>query len=295
MLTQPRRLFGLALGLAMVVLCGLIGLLSIAQVVAAPLGIGTWGWGLAATASIFLGLTILFQVYCCFSLAYAITEGKLLIRWGPRTIVIPAQQVTRTVMAGDLGFPHPVRRWWWPGHYRADTRIVGLGETHYYTTTLDDRKLLMVITPFESFAIAPPDPASFQAALDAERAKGIAAEGEVRYWPVARLPIWGDYTLQILTLICAALTAVCLAIILLRYPGLAESLAIKFNAIGQPAVIAEKSELFKLVLGALGANVVAISVALLVHWRDRVAAYISILGGIGVQILFIVAASRIVA
>lgn len=294
MLVQPARLPGLIVGGVIVAACLILAFVVFGRFVGDNITFGTFGWGLAGLALLALAITTAFQMWCLWSLRYLVFEGKVLIRWGPQTRVIPVQQITRTVVGKDLGVPFRTQHWWWPGNYRFPGRIVGIGDTEFYTTSAAKGNLLILVTPYESIAISPPDVGRFQAAIDQERNSGYVAEAETRYWWPARLPLWGDRNVQILLLTCIAMTGVTLALFLAEFPSLPELIAIRFNAFGQPTGLTDRTEVFQVVLGAFIAALITIGAGVAVHYRDRLAAYVSIAGGIGVQVLFLIAAIRIV-
>jgi hypothetical protein len=294
MLVKPARLPGMLVGGVIVAACVVLGFMVLGRFLNDNVTFGTFGWGVALFALGALAVTTAFEMWSLWTLTYLVFEGKLLIRWGPQTRVVPVAQITRTVVGKDLGVPFRTQHWWWPGNYRFLGRIVGIGDTEFYTTSAAKGNILVLVTPYESFAISPPDIGRFQAAIDQERLAGFPADAETRYWWPARLPLWADRNIQILLLACLALTGVTLAIVLAEFPSLPELIAIQFNAFGQPTGVADRTEVFQLVVGAIIAMVITTGAGLAVHFRDRVAAYVSVCGGIGVQVLFLIAAIRIV-
>lgn len=294
MIFHPPRLLGTLAGAGATLLGLALTLFALVRLLTMPPSLGSFGWGVALLGfGAFAGLAA-FQTYSLRSLTYALFEGKLLIRWGPQTKVIPAGDVTSAVTVKELGVPFKVGTWWWPGHYRASGRIAGIGETRFYITTRDPSRTLLIVTPLESYAISPDDPAGFQAALDHERHAHFHVAPETRYWSLARLPFWRDHALQIMILVCIALAAILGAIVLGRFPSLPELMPIRFNALGQPLGIVDRVEVLQVMVWGVVAAVIAVGVGLVLHHRDRVAAYISVAGGIGVQALFLIAAIRIV-
>ncbi len=279
----------------------MIGLIAMALALAVslpiagtPASLGWWGWIAAWGALVTLALLAFYQAYVCRSMTYAVFEGKLLIRRGPETRVIPVGEISNTTLMKDLDTPGPNQRWWWPGHHRFAERIAGVGRTDFYTTTRNPSEILLVLTGVEAVAISPENIEAVRQAIKKEQAAGLKAKAETRFWPVARMAFWRDHTLQILMIVCLGLAALLLAVLLGRIPALPEFIPMRFNTFDQPLSISPRSAILEIGFWALGAAIASVVAGALIHGRDRVAAHISVAGGIGVQILFFIAAIRIV-
>ncbi len=278
----------------------MIGLIAMALSLAVSLPIagtqpslGWWGWIAAWGALVTLSLLAFYQAYVCRSMTYAVFEGKLLIRRGPETRVIPVGEISKTTLVKDLDAPRPNQRWWWPGHHRFAERIAGVGRTDFYTTTRNPDEILLVMTSVDAVAISPEDVDAVRQAIQKEQAAGMDAKAETRFWPLAGMAFWRDHSLQILMIVCLGLAAILLAVLLGRIPALPELIPLRFNTFDQPLSISPRSAILEIGFGALGAAIASVVAGVFVHGRDRVAAYISVAGGIGVQILFFIAAIRI--
>jgi hypothetical protein len=110
----------------------------------------------------------------------------------------------------------------------------------------------------------------------------------------SRRPIWTDRWAVVLVLAAVALDAALALVLWQRFELLPELIAIHYNAFGEVDLIGGKSEIFKLPL--IGAVVWASNAALAVVTspHDRVLARLALGAAVLVQLLFWIAAWRIV-
>lgn len=294
MIAAPSRVLGVLVGLFIVAISGILAFATLSRFLAEPPSLAAWALLITGGALAVVALSTAFQTWCLLNMRYAMTEGKLLIRWGPRTIVVPLKQITRMVVARDLDVSVPVRTWWWPGHYRCDGRVVGVGETRVYATSRARGDMILVVAGTESYVISPPNAGAWLKAFEEEQAKGFLAEPEVRYPWLFRMAFWMDRPLQWLSLGCLALALVSLGLVYFQYPVLPESLPTRFGPLGEPTAIQGRQDVFRIAYGAIGAMIAAVTAGLIVRNRDRLAAYLSVGGGLGVQVLFLLAIGGVV-
>ncbi len=294
MIATPPRLLGTLVGVFIVAISGILAFAILSRFLAEPPSLGAWALLVTGGALAVVALSTAFQTWCLLTMRYAMTEGKLLIRWGPRTIVVPLRQVSRMAVVRDLNLAVPVRTWWWPGHYRCDVRVVGVGETHVYATSRARGDMVLVVAGAESYVISPPNAGAWLRAFEEEQARGLLAEPEVRYPGLLRMAFWTDRPLQWLSIGCLALALISLGLVFYQYPVLPESLPTRFGPLGEPTAIQGRQDVFRIAYGAIGAMIAAVTAGLIVRNRDRLAAYLSVGGGLGVQVLFLLAIGGVV-
>jgi hypothetical protein len=117
----------------------------------------------------------------------------------------------------------------------------------------------------------------------------------VRRWGIAAQSFWLDPVARILTLVMVGAFVAVLAYVLDMYPGLTQSVALRFPSLGGVVRVAGKSELLDIPRSAAGFLAVDIVLAILLHTWERMVGYVLLLAGIAIQVMLLVAAIVAVA
>jgi hypothetical protein len=86
-----------------------------------------------------------------------------------------------------------------------------------------------------------------------------------------------------------------LAYVLHEYPGLSQSVALRFPSLGGITRVSDKSALLDIPRSGLGFMAVNLILAVVLHSWERMVGYVLLLAGIAVQLMLLIAAVVAVA
>jgi hypothetical protein len=252
--------------------------LAVVAAVLAAVGLFLWFWALAYQR-----------------LTYALTDSALRIEWLGRTLVVPYQAI-QGIYSGQrlsgIAKPNALR---WPGINVGTARVRGLRRLRFFATSSDQSLLTLITVEHGGVIISANDPQAFRGAL-IERVEqvGELATGEPAVWQSkeATSTPWSVFDDAWLPT-CVGLGVLgllsVLAIVVLRYDGLPDEVALHFDA------VAPKSDLLRLPLLGLVTLIVNWVLGTLVHARERVLARLLWLAGAIVQLVLLVGLLRLLA
>jgi membrane protein YdbS with pleckstrin-like domain len=295
----PSRggLVGLALvGLALAVLLGLLAaalwrgagpaaaLLLLAAAVMVPVvaRLAVWLWGYA-------------------TLRYTVTRDGILIRWGATDQVIPMADITHVLN----GRPYASRRQGlaWPGHEVGHTTTVtddGVSHPTLVFATVPPDGQVLVVTPGLAYAISPSDRSAFVEEFRIRSRLGPVQQlqqgTDQPAW--AQLPIWHDG--PALRLLVAAFVMNLLAFmwLLWHYPTLPAEMPVQFGydavrRVAMPGPLRPRATVWLLPLIGLAATLLNGSLAIVVHQRLRLAAFLLLVGALLLQLALAVSLAQV--
>lgn len=269
---RPRRLLGVAIGLAVIITVLILDVLVLVLIRTAPINLLTFLVGLLVVLSIPLMAVAGYLVYGLITLEYLMGRDSLVISWSRRRETIPLaaiESVERMVDAGSI----QRRGARYPGHCLGWGRDQRGRRLLLYSTGRPAEELL-IATQTGAYVISPSNPTGFLAALAARRRVGPTQSVEqVRVETgLVGLPIWRDWTALALVAAGAAANALLFAYVSLQYPHLPEIVPLLSEA-GQVKLIGSKAELFE--LPAIGLTVLVANTVLgfVLHRWERPATY----------------------
>ena len=209
-----------------------------------------------------------YLVYGLLNLRYQLHRNALTIVWGAPQHIIPMGSIREVVRGEDLGEEVKVSGVSWPGYLVGRGQIEGIGRTLFYATEPVAGQLL-VVTPTVAYGISPADPDGFLDAFEIRQQMGPIqlVSYEHRQPGFLRRPIWRDRLAHLLLALGSGANLILFAYHCWRYPALGQADIFKLPAIG----------LFALTVNS--------SLGILIHSRQRVAAYLLWGGAVVVQLL----------
>ncbi len=289
---RPARVMGTATGAALVAAAIILAALLVAFAV--PWEISAAKFLAFVGASVLVALAMLFAYwgYACFSMAYALDEQGLSIRWGLLRQFVPLSHIERSVPGREARFSQIGGINWW-GYHVGKGEVAGLGEVLFYSTHRSAWEPTYVVTATRTYAISPENGVRFtmdlQRLLEGET-RHEAAEQRAEHPVLATHPFWRDRYAQALVAAAVLAGAALVGFVFGVYPGLADSLNLAFPPVGEPE-FRPKREVLQIPFTALAVLAVSLAAGLVVHKWERAASYLIFAGAIFLQGLFWVAAA----
>jgi Protein of unknown function (DUF1648)/Bacterial PH domain len=255
---------------------------------------------IAAAVLIAAGLALLIWAIAYHRLAYSLTDSALRIDWLGKTVAVPYPAIQGIYTGQRLeGHATPgVPRW--PGINVGPARVRGLGRLRFFATSTDQSHLTFVSVQHGGVIVSARDPHEFRAALIERVEQCEDVGGEVSTWhqtPPTTAP-WtalADIWLPLCAAVGTLLLLIVLAAIAFRFESLPDTIAVHFDASGQPNQIAPKGDLLRLPILGLVCLVADLALGVWLHPRERVLARVLWLGGAVVQLVLLVGVLRLVA
>jgi hypothetical protein len=241
-----------------------------------------------------LGFAFVYWVYASLTMRYELKNDSLLIQLGPVQESIPLNEVLRIVPGYTLPAPQVNGVNTWGLHIgKANLGPEG-GQALVYSTHHRPEQLLYIVTMKRTYAISPEQTSRFtralQMALPAGRAHRMTAPAAptgspwLTWFDVMSHPIWWDHKAQLLVVGGLVLNLLFFGFLFAVFPGLPENLDLAFPP-GLADRLGSKDEIMELPLVALVVFAVSTIVALLLHARERAAAYLLLMAAVGIQVL----------
>jgi len=117
----------------------------------------------------------------------------------------------------------------------------------------------------------------------------------VHRWGIAAQTFWLDPQARLLGFVLVVAFFVVLGYVLNRYPGLSQSVPLRFPSLGGIVRVSDKSALLDIPRSAAGFLALDLGLAILLHTWERMVAYVLLLAGIAIQVMLLVAAVVAVA
>jgi hypothetical protein len=295
-LFRPRNSFGTLLGAVVTVFCLLVGLGLLLRGLTGEAGLEK----LAPLAGgpLFLGLAALggYWTWGCYSLSYVVDRNALTLRWAGLRQVIPLTSIERLV-PGQEGDDPRVSGVDWPGHHVGRAELPDFGEVLFYSAHRDAADILYVQTPAVTYAISVPDQVFFAQTIQSNQERGPLSEPRqaLHRWGISSQSFWQDPLALALSGALVAAFVALLAYVLQIYPGLAETLQLRFPSLEGIIRLRDKEALLDIPRSGAGLVAVNLLIGFVVHSWERMLTYVLLVAGIGVQVMLLVAAIVAVA
>jgi hypothetical protein len=250
-----------------------------------------FGLLVAAVAGNFLLLT-----YGVLSLRYRVTGDTLQIRWAHITHHIPLARVQAIRSGAEASqLARGIRGVHWPGYHIGRCDDPERGVVLCYSTHLLPHDLVVVETPGLYYLISPADPDAFIEAVATRRAGARLTTAPITFqeWRFINSSFWRDRPAQIVVLLAMAMNAALIGYLLISYPRLPPLIPLHWNIFGVVDRIGFTNEIFSLPAIAAIVLVTNFIAGVLLHRREKLAAYLLFGAAFWVQVLFLFAAIRI--
>ena len=236
--------------------------------------------------SFFVLALLSYWLYGLFSSSFHVDRNALVVRWGATTQVVPMGSVTGVLDGAQAKRIAHFRGALWPGLRVGYGEIEEIGPTLFFTTGALQNQVILT-TSVLSYALSPADKDTFVDAVRQRLSMGPtqAVEQISRQPTFLTLGFWRD-RLGLALLIGAIVLLVALfGYLSFRYPTLAESQPLHFDANGQPDRWGTRLQVFTLPFIGLLTLVANGGLGFLLYRRERMAAYLLWSGAVGVQVL----------
>lgn len=250
-----------------------------------PVSFTSFTAGAAAAVLLLLALCFAYWTYGCWSLHYGLDRNALTIGWAGNRYRVPLKEITGLAPGSISG----LSGLWWPGHR------IGQGADILVFAT--EGPATLVTTPAQTYAISPPDPATFAEELVIRARLGPTEEltPEVARWWPWELPIWQDRTALVLLALSFALNIALFAHQALAMPSLPDLVPVHFTPLGLVDRAGARGELFEIPVGGFVLLIANTTLAALLRRVEPFAAYAALGAGLVIQILLWGAWLRVLA
>lgn len=257
---------------------------------------------LAQVAPLFVGALFLavaalygYWTWSCTSMRYVVDRNALSIRWGNIQQIVPIASIQRLIPAGDE-IPQ-IEGINWVGHHVGRAEVPEMGNVLFYSSHRAPAEVLYIVTPSETYGISLPDHVYFAQTVQDSQASGTTAPPRqtVRRWGIAAQTFWSDPIARLLAVGMVLAFGAVLAYVLDMYPGLSQSVALRFPSLGGVVRVSDKAELLDIPHTAFGFLAIDLVLAVLLHTWERMVSYVLLLAGIAIQLMLLVAAIFAVA
>jgi hypothetical protein len=228
-------------------------------------------------------------IYHLLGARYILTKDRLTLRTEDWRQEVPLTSISRIVTGEFL--PESLLDALTLGYRRGYSRIEGIGETWFLTTSRDRAHIAMITTGVGSYVVSPADPGSFlreMAGRGVPFAPGRLPREALRGHRI-RIPMAQDPRAWALLGLAITVNLALLLFVAWRYPNLPPFLPLHFNAAGEVDFIGTPGEAFRLptIAGSLlmGNTVLAI----VLHRYERLASYLFLAAAVFAQLVMLVA------
>jgi hypothetical protein len=287
---RPATSLGTTFGAAVIALCTALGGVLLYKGVNMDVGPKQIGPFIAGGAFLMMALLYLYWTWSCRSLSYMVDRNALTIRWGGLSQVVPLASIERLVPAGEGESLH-IEGVSWPGHRVGKATVDDLGEVLFYSSHRALSEVLYVQTTGQTYALSVPDHVAFAEAVQTNHDRGPLFDQRqaAHRWGIAAQSFWLDpWALALAFALIGTFVAV-LAYTLQLYPGLGQSVALRFPSLVGVVRVTDKSALLDIPRSAAGFMALNLTLAVLLHSWERMVAYVVLFAGIGVQAMLLVA------
>ncbi len=283
---RSDRRVGIASGIALILLVLAVDGLMIWGMSELGISLPAFLLFLLLIGSFFVLALLGYWMYGLFSSSFNLDRNALVIRWGATTQVVPMGNVTGVLDGAQAkGIAH-FRGALWPGLRVGYGEIDEIGPTLFFATGALQNQVILTTSAL-SYALSPADKDTFIETVRQRLSMGPtqAVEQASRQPTLLTLDFWQD-RLGLALLIGAIVLLVALfGYLSFRYPSLAETQPLHFDANGEPDRWGTRLQLFTLPFIGLLALVANSGLGFLLYRRERAAAYLLWSGAVGVQLL----------
>ncbi|MCG8348342.1 MAG: PH domain-containing protein [Chloroflexales bacterium] len=298
---KPQYTLRLWIGLALLILA-LAGAIAVGVRLGAvlvqppedwPVSLGLFAQVVALVALLLITGILAYRVASGMTLSYEIDRNGLYILWLGNRAVVPISVIESV----DIGTADS-RPNWGPiqgiGYYSGQGRTQA-GQRLYLFATRPPSQCLLVHTANGSYAISPADMEGFVQDLEQRRNLGAvkAMSPTIESSRFFAYAFWNDHLVRWALTLALGLNLLLLGFLAARYPQLAETLGMRFNAAGNVVELGPRHQVLFLPLAAFMLSLLNTWIGMLLYPRDQAGARLLQFGSVLVQVLFAVAAIMI--
>ena len=188
---------------------------------------------LVGAALLCLGVLFAYWTWGCSSLRYIVDRNSLSIRWGNLQQIVPLASIERLIPAAAE--PVQIEGVNWAGHHVGRGDVPDVGDVLFYSAHRNPNEVLYVVTPTETYGISVPDHVFFAQTVQSNQSRGPLFEQRqaVRRWGVAAQSFWLDPSRGCSRCSWRLRSWSVLGYVLDTYPGLTQSVALRFPSAGR--------------------------------------------------------------
>jgi hypothetical protein len=294
---KPESASGSFLGIVAVVFCAVVGVALIFKSFGHDPSLSQFFPLVVGPLLLSLGALFAYWTWGALSLRYIVDRNALTIRWGAQRQIVPLINIERLIPADPEGEDPDIRGVDWPGHHVGKARVGQLGEVLFYSGHRRASEILYVQTASDTYGISVPDAVAFAQAVQSNQMRGSLFEQRqaVHRDGIAAQSFWIDPQARFLTVLLLGAFVMVLGYVLQTYPGLSQSVPLRFPALGGLLRVTDKSELLDIPRSAAAFLGLNLALAIALHPWERMVSIVLLLAGIAIQIALLVAAVVAVA
>ena len=285
---RPHRRTGTLVGAAIVfsalLVAGMLGW----QLSRHPVSLASFTAALVEVALLALAALFAYWTYGCWSLCYILDGDRLRVRWAGKELSMPLREIESVTPATSMPRIRDAGGVSWPGYYIGRAAVTGMrhpGEVLVFATSRSPRELLYIQTPGSAYALSIPARAAFAEELELRRQQQHPEGSEPQPQQGASwdLAFWRDR--RLLGPIALGLVANLALFGYLAYlmPALPALVPMHFTPLGLADRTGDKTELLLLPAGGLLLLLLNTGLAISLHRREPLAAYLAIGASLAVQ------------
>jgi hypothetical protein len=293
---RPPNSIGSLIGGAVVLFCYVLVALLAYRGIKTDVSLTQLGPFVGAGFFFAMGSLFLYWSWGCRTLLYTVDRNSLTIRWGGLRQVVPLESIERLV-PGDESDATQLEGVSWPGHHVGRGTVEAIGDVIFYSAHRTMKDILYVQTPDQIYGISVPDQIAFAHAIQSNQSRGPLFDQRqaVYRWGLASQSFWLDAHARLLTAALIASFVAVLAYVLNEYPGLPQSVALRFPSLGGIVRVADKSELLDIPRSGAIFMALNLGLAIVLHSWERMVGYVLLIAGVCIQVMLLVAAIVAVA
>jgi hypothetical protein len=256
--------------------------------------LGLYGDIMAMVLLIILAGMVLYRVLAVFTMVYEVDRNGIYILWLGNRAVIPMDAV-EFVDSGDAQARMPWRYVQGIGYYWGQGRTGDEKLLHLFST-LPPSQSLLLHTASTCYAISPEDTDGFVQHLEQRRRIGAVKPLSPTYerGRILFYAFWHDRVVRWALLLSLLLNLLLLGILFARYPYLADTLEMRFNAAGEVTELRPRHQVLFLPLAAIGLSLLNTGLGLAFYRHEQTGARLLQITSVLMPVLFGVAVFAII-
>lgn len=258
-----------------------------------PVDLGLYGEFIALIGLLLLSGVCLYRLVGALMLSYEMDRNGCYVRWNGNRMVIPLAQIESIDSGerGSMGWNLLNRVGFSGGRGRLHN-----GRPLHLFTTRSLANSLIIHTPDAAYAISPIDQDSFVQELEQRRRLGAVKPlaAHVETGRLLAYTFWNDQVARWAFVAALVLNVLLLGILAWQYPHLADTVEMRFDAVGQGTEQRPRHQVLFLPMAALVVSLLNAGLGISLYQRDKTSTHLLQFGSVLVQLLFGVALLTII-
>lgn len=259
-----------------------------------PISIALYGQLVLLLALLMVTGQLTYRIAAGLTLAYEMDRNGLYIVWLGNRAVVPLEQI-ESIDVGATGATVPSQLFQGFAYYWGQGRTRE-GRTLHLFTTRPLGESLIIHTATASYALAPAEQEGFVQDLEQRRRLGAVKSltPTVELGRTLFYAFWADQLVRRVLVTAGICNLLLLGLLSTRYPQLPPTIALRFDAAGQPADLVPRHQSLYLPLVAFSLILINIGLGLLFYQREPTGARMLQIGSVIIQLLFAIAVFHII-